>query len=184
MYALLLFLHSFFRWLVLSSLIYAILRAYRGFRSGGETPSPGEDRSHGEGPPHGDSRSHRAIRPVRPFTKADDAIRHWTATIAHIQLMIGCALYFTSPLIKLFFGHVQGAIGHQELSFFGIVHVSLMILAIVIITIGSALAKRETADADKFRTMLRWFSIALMLIFIAIPWPFSPFANRPLFRSF
>jgi cbb3-type cytochrome oxidase subunit 3 len=30
--------------------------------------------------------------------------------------------------------------------------------------------------------MLVWFTIALIIIFIAIPWPFSPFANRPYFR--
>jgi hypothetical protein len=30
--------------------------------------------------------------------------------------------------------------------------------------------------------MLIWLSIALIIIFIAIPWPFSPFANRPYYR--
>jgi hypothetical protein len=154
MYSILLFFHSLFRWLVLSSLIYAIARAYRGLRS------------------------------ARPFTKADDSIRHWTATIAHIQLMLGCTLYFISPVIKQLFADLKKSIAYKELTFFGIVHMSLMLTAIILITIGSALAKRKTAPEDKFRTMLRWFSIALTLIFIAIPWPFSPFANRPLFQTF
>jgi hypothetical protein len=57
-----------------------------------------------------------------------------------------------------------------------------MIMAIIIITIGSALAKRKSSDKEKFKTMGLWFSIALIIIFIAIPWPFSPFANRPYFR--
>ena len=184
MYSILLFLHSLFRWLVLSSLIYAILRAYRGFRSNGGDWSNGGDRSDEGFRSDGRFRSDGATRSGRPFTKADDAIRHWTATIAHIQLTIGCVLYFTSPLIKLFFADFKGALAHPELSFFGMVHVSLMILSIVIITIGSALAKRATADADKFKIQFRWFSIALLLIFIAIPWPFSILAGRPLFRTF
>jgi hypothetical protein len=182
MYSLLLFLHSLFRWLVLFSLLYAILRAYRGLRS------------------QGDSQSSDGTQAGRPFTKADDALRHWTATIAHIQLMLGCVLYFTSPLIKLYYSPDKAAItragatiqaaamtraaAQQELSFFGIIHISLMLAAIVVITIGSALAKRRETSQDKFRTMLTWFSIALALILLAIPWPFSPLASRPLFRTF
>ncbi len=182
MYSLLLFLHSLFRWLVLSSLLYAILRAYRGFRS------------------QRDSRSSDGSQAGKPFTKADDSIRHWTATIAHIQLMLGCVLYFTSPLIKLYYSSDRAAItraaatiqagvmtqaaARQEISFFGIIHISLMLAAIVVITIGSALAKRRENSRDKFRTMLAWFSIALVLILLAIPWPFSPLASRPLFRTF
>ena len=62
------------------------------------------------------------------------------------------------------------------------IHSSLMLTAIVLITIGSAKAKRKPTDQEKFKTMLVWFSIALLIIFIAIPWPFSPFANRPYYR--
>jgi hypothetical protein len=59
-----------------------------------------------------------------------------------------------------------------------------MFVAIVLITIGSAKAKRKSNDTQKFKTMLIWFSIALLIIFIAIPWPFSPLANRPYIRTF
>jgi hypothetical protein len=59
-----------------------------------------------------------------------------------------------------------------------------MITSVVLVTIGSALAKRRPTDKEKYKTMLIWFSITISIIFIAIPWPFSPFANRPYFRSF
>ena len=72
----------------------------------------------------------------------------------------------------------------MDLTFFGLIHILFMLTAIVIITIGSALAKRKPTDSEKFKTMLLWFSLALMLIFVAIPWPFSPLANRPYFRSY
>ncbi|MVM38266.1 hypothetical protein GO730_12915 [Spirosoma sp. HMF3257] len=152
MYSFLLVAHSLFRWLVLLSLIYAIGRAYQGYTSG------------------------------RVFTKTDNSVRHWTATIAHLQLVIGFTLYFSSPLIKYFWANVKGEINHIDTSFFGLIHILLMLIAIVILTIGSALAKRRLTDVEKFRTMLIWFSIALFIIFIAIPWPFSPLANRPYFR--
>jgi cytochrome bd-type quinol oxidase subunit 2 len=116
----------------------------------------------------------------KTFSKGDNALRHWTATMAHIQLMIGMILYFQSPLIKYFLKNKTAA--NTDSSFFGMVHSTLMLVAIVIVTIGSAMAKRKETDKDKFRTMLIWYSLALVIIFTAIPWPFSPFANRPYLR--
>lgn len=154
MYLTLLFVHSLFRWLVLMSLLYAIFRAYRGYKR------------------------------QMPFTRADDKVRHWTATIAHIQLMLGIILYTQSPIVKSYFSASMGEDVADESRFFGTVHIFLMLIAIVGITIGSAMAKRKPADAEKFKTMLQWFSVALLLILIAIPWPFSPLAHRPYFRSY
>jgi len=154
MYAYLLIAHSIVRWLVLSSLIFAVFRAYKRLKT-------------------------NAV-----FSKTDDSIRHWTATISHIQLTIGSVLYFTSPLIKFFLANFKEQLKNVDLSFFGLVHMFLMTVSIILITIGSAVAKRKQADQEKFRTMLIWFSIALAIIFVAIPWPFSPLANRPWIRMF
>jgi hypothetical protein len=118
----------------------------------------------------------------KPLTKKKDLVRHWTATIAHIQLIFGIILYTKSPVVKYFWKNFSEAKTSLDLLFFGVVHILLMITAIVLITVGSALAKRKTTDREKFKTMLIWFTIALAVIFIAIPWPFSPFANRPYFR--
>lgn len=154
MYLSLLFFHSFFRWLVLVSLLYAIFSAYRGYTTN------------------------------RAFSVTDNSVRHWTATIAHVQLVLGFTLYLNSPIISYFFANFKQEIRRIDLAFFGIVHSLFMLTAIVVITIGSALAKRRSTDREKFRTMLVWFSVALVLIFLAIPWPFSPFVNRPYFRPY
>ena len=152
MYLTLLLLHSTVRWLVLLSLFYSIIRAYRGYKT------------------------------KSSFSKTDNVVRHWTATIAHLQLMLGIVLYSQSTLIKYFWNNFAEASKDLSTLFFGLIHLILMLAAIIIITIGSAAAKRKTLDSDKFKTMFIWFSIALLLIFIAIPWPFSPLANRPYFR--
>lgn len=152
MYQTLLFCHNVFRWLVLVTLLYAIMRAYRGYTS----------------------RS--------AFSKADNRIRHWTATVAHIQLTIGMLLYFQSPVIRYFLSHFRDSLSTIDVYFFGLMHSALMLLSVIVVTIGSAKAKRAHTDRQKFKTMLWWFSIALLIIFIAIPWPFSPFAQRPYFR--
>lgn len=152
MYQTLTFLHSTFRWLVLLSLFYSIFRAYKGYFS------------------------------EKEFSKTDNFVRHWTATIAHIQLVLGITLYSQSPIIKYFWKNFDEAKESLDLLFFGMIHISLMLFSIVLITIGSSISKRKTTDKDKFKTLLIYFVNALIIILIAIPWPFSPFANRPYFR--
>lgn len=149
-----LLVHSLLRWLVLLSLFYALFRAYRGF-------------------------SRRLV-----FSKTDNSVRHWTATIAHLQLIAGMVLYIQSPVTSYFWRNFGEAIRQVNTTFFGLVHISLMLIAIVLITIGSALAKRKADDRDKFKTMLIWFGIGLFVILLAIPWPFSPWAARPYLRTF
>ncbi|WP_245593007.1 hypothetical protein [Crocinitomix catalasitica] len=91
-------------------------------------------------------------------------------------------LYTQSGTVKYFWKNLQSSLSNINTTFFGLIHLTLMLLAIVFITIGAAKSKRQTIDKHKFKTMLIWYSIALIILFIAIPWPFSPFANRPLMR--
>jgi FtsH-binding integral membrane protein len=97
-------------------------------------------------------------------------------------LILGFTLYFISPIIQAF--RQEGTRAGGQLVFFGVIHISAMLLAVVLVTVGSAMAKRQPTDHAKFRTMLIWFSIGLVVIFLAIPWPFSPLANRPYIRTF
>ncbi len=152
MYQFLLPLHSVFRWLVLICLLYSIYLSFKG-KTGQLT-----------------------------FSNRINHTRHWTATIAHIQLIIGILLYTKSPIVQNFLKN--GFEGWDDGTFYGLLHIALMLVAIIIITLGSAKAKRKDTDLEKFRTMFNYFSIGLLLIFIAIPWPFSPLANRPYIRPF
>lgn len=152
MYYQLLTLHSIARWLVLVTLVVSVVAAFNGLIKG------------------------------RPFSGKDNALRHWTATTAHIQLMIGMILYTQSPVVKYFWKNSGAA--SFDIKFYSAIHSALMLSSIVVLTIGSALAKRRSTDKEKFRTMLIWFSIALIIILLAIPWPFSPLSARPYLRTF
>ena len=154
MYQTLLILHSINRWLVIISLIYGIFLAAGGLRSN------------------------------RIFSASDNRIRHLTATISHVQLLIGISLYMISPIVKFRMADAVSTEIFSEHTFYRFVHIGLMAVSVILITIGSAKAKRTETNRLKFRTMLIWFSIALLIILIAIPWPFSPLASRPFFRSF
>ena len=152
MYALLLPLHSIVRWFVLISLLLAIVTAVSG------------------------------LVKKRPYTALDNSIRHWTATIAHVQLLLGLGLYYISPITDYFLNNFNSAIHQREMRFFGMEHSLMMFLAIVTITIGSSKAKRKTTHGEKFKTVTIWYAIGLFLILTSIPWEFSPFTSRPYFR--
>ena len=150
MFSFLIYSHSFFRWLVLVFLILAIWRSARGYFYG------------------------------TVFSATDNRIRHWTATVLHIQLVIGMLLYFKSPVVNHFWGNARE--DHGDFSFFALIHSTLMFTAVIMATLGSSFARRKPKDSDKFKTMLVWFALALTVILIAIPWPFSPLASRPYIR--
>jgi len=154
MYSFLLATHSLTRWLVLVSLLYSIFIAYRGWLF------------------------------KKPFTKAEGVIRIVTTTIVHIQLVIGVWLYCISPVVSYFLHNFSTAMRERQIRFFGMEHITMMIIAITVLTIGSAKTKRKPTDQEKFKTMAIWFTLALVIILSSIPWSFSPLTARPNFRPF
>lgn len=154
MYPYILFAHSIWRWFVLVSMLYAVYRGFKGWLQG------------------------------EPFTSADDTLRHMTATVVHIQLILGLVLYGISPLVRYFLQNYHEAVHERDIRFFGMEHSLMMLISVVGVTIGSMLAKRKDNDAAKFRTMAIWYGVALLVILANIPWPFSPLVSRPWFRMF
>jgi hypothetical protein len=153
MYHFLIVAHSLFRWLVLISLLYAIYRAYVGWFS------------------------------KKVFTSLEHSIRNFASTITNIQFLIGLWLYFKSPIVDYFWNNVKVAIHERDIRFFGIEHITMMFIAVAIINTGSSLGKRRSTDKAKFKTTAIWFTIGLTIIFLSIPWHFSPFTSRPYYRT-
>jgi hypothetical protein len=154
MYPILLALHSWTRWLVLLSLLFAVYRAYLGWKS------------------------------AKPFSKFDDRVRVITISIAHTQLLLGLWLYFVSPIVDYFLKNFGSAVHMREIRFFGMEHVTMMVVAVTLLTIGSVKVKRAKEDQEKYKKMFFWFARVLLVIFLSIPWSFSPFTSRPLYRPF
>ncbi len=154
MYSFLIVAHSLFRWLVLLSLLFAVYRAYLGWLTN------------------------------KIFTPRENSIRNFAATITNIQFLIGLWLYFKSPIVDHFWDNFQNAIHERDSRFFGIEHITMMFIAVAIINTGSSLVKRKSTNKAKFKTIAIWFSIGLTIIFLSIPWQFSPFTRRPYFRTY
>lgn len=154
MYSFLIVFHSLFRWLVLASLLLALFIAYKGWLT------------------------------KQKYSKSDNVIKLVAVTVFHVQLIIGIILYFISPVVKDLLANFKQAIQQDENRFFGLEHSLMMLVSVVIITIGSAKAKRKTTDLNKFKTIAIWFTIGLLIILIFTPWSFSSLVSRPNFRPF
>lgn len=104
----------------------------------------------------------------RPFTNRDKRLALMALIFTHLQLILGLILYFISPLVIF----STESMKDETLRFFLVEHLSIMILAIALITIGYSRAKRAIDEGKKFRNILVFYLIGLILILIGIPWPF------------
>jgi hypothetical protein len=117
-----------------------------------------------------------------PFTRTYKFLQIATISIAYLQLIIGLYLYFISPISKYFLSHFTESIQDRELRFFGMEHITVMLIAIGVITSGNYKVKRASENEQKFKLLFIWFGIGLLLILSSIPWSFSPLISRPLLR--
>jgi hypothetical protein len=86
----------------------------------------------------------------------------------HLQLLIGLALYFISPKVQF----TADMMSKTAIRFYTVEHISLMLIAIILITLGYSRAKRKPDVKAKGKTTLLFYGIGLLLILISIPWPF------------
>jgi hypothetical protein len=150
MYTGLLHLHNLLRYVVVILLILAIVKSFAGWFG------------------------------KQAYTNGDNKISLFLLISSHIQLLIGLVLYFVSPIVASALEDFGGAMKEPVLRFWGVEHILSMIIGIAIITLGRIMAKRGSSDASKFRRQAVYFTLAFVLIFSAIPWPWSAIA-RPWF---
>jgi len=90
--------------------------------------------------------------------------------LAHIQLLIGLALYFISPKSVTALSDMGAAMKDPTLRLYALEHPLMMIIAIVFITMAYSKSKKELADSLKHKIKSVYYLIALVLILSRIPW--------------
>jgi hypothetical protein len=84
-----------------------------------------------------------------------------------LQLLVGLLLYFVfSPITTGAFSSFGAAMKDDHARFFLVEHLPVMIVAIVLIHIGAARARR----INRARPAALYYTIAMVLIILAIPW--------------
>ena len=104
-----------------------------------------------------------------PFNKSAKIAALIGLITVHLQILVGFALYFLSPLgISNFSGE---SMGHPISRFYIVEHPVGMILAAILITVGYRLSKKTTlSDKAKYARILIYYTIGFAIIAYLIPW--------------
>jgi len=133
-------LHSFLPYLLLTVLALALLKSFIAYRK---------------------SQAH---------TEADRKNGLIVLILAHLQLLLGLALYFISPISLNALSNMGSAMKDSTLRLYAVEHPLMMIIAIVFITMAYSKSKKDIADNLKHKVKSVYYLIALVLILSRIPW--------------
>ncbi|HMQ63947.1 MAG TPA: cytochrome B [Flavilitoribacter sp.] len=103
-----------------------------------------------------------------PFEPKKQRLALFALIVTHLQLLLGVILYFVSP--KVAFG--ANMMKDPVTRFFSVEHVTLMALAVALITMGYSRSKRSAPDAKGFKILALFYLAGLVLLLAGIPWPF------------
>jgi hypothetical protein len=145
-YTVVLVMHNLWRWLAVLAAIYAMARAWFGWLG------------------------------RRPWTQADQRAGMLFGISLDIQLLLGLILAVISPLMQAAYQDLGGLAMQAPFRFYLMEHMPVMLVALILVHVGSALARKGAGDPAKHRRAALWFTLAVLLIAVAIPW------SRPLFR--
>jgi hypothetical protein len=141
MYSLLKNVHSYWAYFLLLVLILAILNAIAGKIKG------------------------------KDFESRDLRLSLFGLIFSHIQLLIGLILYFVSPWFKQWSNlGMGGVMKDSQTRLFLVEHPITNILAIVLITMGWSLHKRQSDPGKKFLRIAVFYGLGLLLLLSRIPW--------------
>ena len=97
----------------------------------------------------------------KPYTEGNRKLNVFALISAHIQLVLGLVLYFIEGVYKYDSSNAIARYWKME-------HLSMMIIAIILITVGNARSKKMDTAAKKHRTIFIFFGFALLIITAAI----------------
>lgn len=152
MYLTILTLHSALRWAVIFCGLWALVRAYTGLGA------------------------------RRAWMPSDDAAGRWFTISMDGQFLLGLVLYgLLSPITRKAFTDMGTAMRDGVLRFWAVEHVTLMLVALALAHIGRARTRKAADPARRHRAAAIFYTLALVAVLAAIPWPFQT-EGRPLLR--
>mgnify|MGYP003588042299 FL=1 len=97
----------------------------------------------------------------KPYTEGNRKLNVFTLISAHIQLLLGLGVYFLNGWYKIDSSIAMGRYWKME-------HISMMLIAIILITVGNARSKKIADAVAKHRTISIFFGLALIIVIVAI----------------
>jgi hypothetical protein len=128
------------------------------------------------------ARSLSGVLQKRGWSPAERSMSIAFVAMIDIQVLLGLSLYFIfSPLVPKSLAELKAAMPVAPLRFFAIEHITMMVLALTVAHVSSVLARRAVEPRAKYKRLAWGAGLVLLLIFVAIPWPWSH-VPRPLAR--
>lgn len=141
MYDILLFGHSWLRWLALVFFLIVIVTSLQGMSGDKE------------------------------YTKGNKTMAASLMGTLHLQLLIGLLLYFFySPITTTALDNMRIAMKVPAVRYWAVEHISMMVVAVIIAQIGSIRVKKSSLAKKKFKLQAIFYGLALILILSRIPW--------------
>ena len=141
MYSVLKTIHSYWAYLALLILVIAVVNALIGMSS------------------------------KKAFVAKDLRLSLFGLIFSHIQLLIGLVLYFVSPWFEQWSAlGMGGVMKDAQTRLYLVEHPFTNIIAIILITMGWSMHKRQTQDAKKFSRIGIFYTLGLLLLLSRIPW--------------
>ncbi|MGK9117078.1 cytochrome B [Olivibacter jilunii] len=102
----------------------------------------------------------------KSYTEGNRKLNLFTLISGHIQLLIGLALYAMSSMVT--FNDMSNVMKTANLRYWTVEHISMMVLAIILITVGHSKSKKAVDASAKHKSIAVFYTIALVIILAAI----------------
>lgn len=89
-----------------------------------------------------------------------------TKWLFYIQSLLGFILFFISPMVEF----SEGFMKDELRRFYGMEHPLMMLIVVGLLAIGLFKAKKKASSLHAIRTILIFYSIALIVVAMMIPW--------------
>ena len=96
----------------------------------------------------------------KAYSEGNRKLNLFAMISVHTQLLIGLVLYFVSPIVK--FG--SDTMKDATTRYWTVEHLTGMIIAIALITVGHARAKRAATPDAKHKSIAIFYTLALIII--------------------
>ena len=107
---------------------------------------------------------------IKSFTIKDLRISLFALIVTHIQLLIALIIYFISPRFSSWQEGVSTVMGDASLRLYLVEHPVTNILAVVLITMGWSMHKRQAESGKKFLRIGLFYLLGAALLLSRIPW--------------
>jgi len=107
----------------------------------------------------------------KPYSEGNRKLNLFAMISAHTQFLLGIILYFLSPFVQF----NSTTMKTPETRYWTVEHLTMMLFAIVLITIGHSKSKKIILPEGKHRAIAIFYTLAFIIVAVAIIQSKRPF---------